>query len=174
VRIPFPVRGAGAVLLLAVLAAGCGRGGATPPRVDAAQVEGLLLQRQKERSPTLRFDAADCPEDVPARQGETFECSLEVEDQPVRVRVTITEVLGERTRYEFRPAKAIVDVVGVTNFIRSRLDEPWRLGVDCGPARARVLDIGGVIECTAFDGTFTRYIQAVVEDLDGTVTLQER
>ena len=122
----------------------------------------------------MRFANASCPEDVAARQGESFECSVDVEGETVAVRVRITELLGERARYEFRPAKAIVDVVGVTNFIRSRVEASFRLTVDCGPARARVLDIGGVIDCTATDGVTTRSIQAVVEDLDGTVSLRER
>lgn len=164
-------------LLLALLAAACADDSASTGtrRVDPEQVETLLVQRQRERNPALRASGASCPEEVEARQGETFRCTVEVEGQAAQFVVTIAEILGGRARYEFRPVQAIVDVQGVAAFVRSRLEEPWRTAqVDCGQSKVRLVEVGGVIECTAFDGTSTRYIQAVVEDRDGTVSLRER
>ncbi|MFN2503417.1 MAG: DUF4333 domain-containing protein [Acidimicrobiales bacterium] len=174
---PVVVRRPWVLALAALLTLGaCGDGSSSAgPRVDTEEVEGILLQRQKERYPSLKFGQATCPNGILARSGETFECSVTVEGQPARFRVTIAEVVGERARYEFRPVRAVVDVLTVTVFLKSRLEEAWRMAtVDCGPAKVRVLDVGGVIECTASNGTAIRHIQAVVEDRDGTVTLRER
>ena len=143
--------------------------------VNRVQVEALLRQRQTERNPRLKVESATCPDGVVARQGESFECTVVVEGVSVPFTVTIFEVLGDQVRYDLRSRQAIVDVAGVVDFVRSRLDGVWRTAkIDCGPAKVRVLEIGGILECTVFNGTATRYIQAVVEDKDGTVNLKER
>lgn len=145
------------------------------PKVDPEQVETLLVQRQRERSPGLKASGASCPKNVEAREGETFRCTVEVEGQSAQFAVTISEILGGTARFDLRPVQAIIDVEGVVAFLRSRLEEPWRTArVDCGQAKVKLVEVGGVIECTVFDGTTTRYIQAVVEDRDGTVSLRER
>jgi hypothetical protein len=156
--------------------ASCGDDTTGPARtVDHRQVEGLLMQRQAERNPRIRVESASCPEGVVARQGTNFECRLVVEGQTARFTVTVSEVLGTRVRYDIRARQAIVDVAGVVDFVRSRLEGPWREAlVDCGRQSARVVEVGGVIDCAVADGLTTRRVQAVVEDLDGTFSLRER
>jgi len=156
--------------------AACGSNAASGPRVDAHQVERLLVQRQKERNPALRIGAATCPQGLEARQGESFQCTVDVEGQPARFNVTLAEVLGgEKVRYDFRPLQAVVDMAGTLNFLRSHLENEWRNAtIDCGQARARVVTVGTVIECTVTNPTATRHIRAVVEDIDGTVRFEER
>jgi len=165
---------------VALLALGAGCGGtrstaSTARRVNQTHVELQLILKAKERSPRLTVGQATCPPDVTARTGESFECSVEIEGRPARYRVTIAEILGNQAQYEFRPLQAIIDLSTVTDFLRSRLDERWRTAaIDCGQAKLRLADIGATIECTVFDGASTRYIQAVVEDRDGAVSLRER
>jgi hypothetical protein len=165
-----------AAVLVALAACGGGDAGATRARqIDREEVEALVVQRQKERHPGFRVGTATCPGDVQARSGETFTCTVEIEGQLARINVTVAEVLGTEVRYELRPTEAIVDVIGVVAFVRSRLEPDWRdARVDCGQSKVRIAAVGSAIECTVFNGTSTRYIQAVVEDRDGSVTLRER
>jgi hypothetical protein len=164
-----------AIVSLCACGGGSGATSAASRRIDKAELETLLVQRQKERNPSLPVGKATCPADVAARRGETFQCLLEVEGQAARFSVTVAEIKGDKARYTFRPLQAIVDVSGVVTFIRSRLDPDWRSArIDCGRAKVRVVDVSSAIECTVFNGTATRYIQAVVEDADGTVTVRER
>lgn len=161
--------------LALVTAAACGNGSrAQTRRVDTEEVEKLLIQRQKEQRPSLNFTKASCPSDVQAREGDAFECSVDVEGQEARFRVRVTEVLGQRASYEFRPTRAIVDPLGLAVFVQSQLEKPWdNAQVNCGLAKVRIVDVGTAIDCTAFDGTDTRNIQAVVEDSEGTVTVRD-
>ena len=172
------IRNAGIAALALVLLGACGGGEASAtrvPRVNRQQVEALVVQRQKERNPGFRIGTATCPSDVEARVGQTFTCTVQVEGQAARITVTVSEVLGTEARYDLRPVDAIVDVSGVVAFLRSRLEPEWRdARVDCGQAKARIVTVGTAIECTVFNGTTTRYIQAVVEDRDGSVSLRER
>jgi hypothetical protein len=160
-----------------LVAAGCGAGVTADQvqRVDTAEVELLLVQKQKERSPNLRVGQAACPGDVRALAGESFECTLEIEGTPVRFRVKLTEIVGREARYEIRPTKPIVDVVGLAAFLRSRLEEDWRAAaIDCGRFKVRVVDIGSSLDCLISNGREIRVVEAVVEDLDGSVTLREK
>ena len=172
------VRTTARVVVAVLTMAACGGDSASAVkvrRVDRQQVEGLVVQRQKERNPALRVGTATCPSNVEARVGETFTCTVEVEDQAAHVTVTVSEVLGAEARYDLRPVEAVVDVTSVVAFVRSRLDADWRdARIDCGQVKARVVAVGSAIECTVFNGTTTRYIQAVVEDRDGSFSLRER
>lgn len=171
------IRTVAAALVLTLLAAcgGSDAGAARVPRVDRKEVEALLVQRAKERYPAFRVGAAACPSGVEAREGDEFTCTVEVEGQTARFTVSVAEVLGTRARYEIRPFDVIVDVAGVAAFVRSRLEPDWRNAtVDCGQSKVKIAAIGAAIECTAFNGSTTRYIQAVVEDADGSISLRER
>lgn len=162
--------------VLALVLAACGAAASGPPTVNAGEVERLLVQRQKERNPSLRVGGAECPTGIAARAGVSFRCTVDVEDQPAPFTVTLSEVLGrERVRYDFRPLQAVVDVVGTANFLRGQLEGDWRsAAIDCGASRARVVNVGTVIDCTVVKPAATRHIQAIVEDIDGTVRLEER
>lgn len=163
---------AGALALLVA----CGGDGsaATGPVVVAADVESLLVQRERQRHPRLKVGDARCPDGVVAKEGASFGCRVDIEGLEAPFEVTLSGVVGQDVTYDIRPALAIIEVEGVVEFVRSRLDPGWATAtIDCGPAKARLLDVGAVLECTVFDGTATRYVKAVVEDRAGTVVLRE-
>ena len=165
------------VVAVVLLTGACGGGEAdeSTRTIDREQVEILLKQRQTERNPRLAVQSASCPDGIAARVGESFECTVTVEGVQAPFTVTIAEVLGKRIRYDLRARVAIVDVPHVVDFLRSRLEPQWRSAqIDCGAAKVRLVEVGGAIDCTASNGTRTRAIKAVVEDRDGTITLQER
>lgn len=169
-----------AVVATALVLAGAACGGTpssatTARHINASQVELQLSLRVKERSPNATVGKATCPADVWARTGETFQCTVEVEGQPARYSVTISEILGNQAQYDFRPQQAIVDLASVSDFVRSRLDAHWRTAqIDCGRAKVRLADVGATIVCTVFDGSATRYVEAKVEDRDGALSLTEQ
>jgi hypothetical protein len=170
-----PALAASTAALLLLGGCGGGRSSSATPVVNPEDVETLLVQRQAARAPRLEVGEAACPSGVAARRGETFRCTLAVEGLDAPFEVTVAQVEGGTVTYEARPLLAIVDVGSVADFLRSRLEPEWQAAqVDCGPARARLLDVGAALECTAFDGAVTRYVQAVVEDRSGTVVLRER
>ena len=163
------------VLTLGAAACGEASSAATTRRVNRAQVELQLTLKAKEQSPRLTIGKATCPSDVTARAGVTFQCSVQIEGQAVRYNVTISDVLGSQAQYEFRPILAIIDLSTVADFIRSKLDEHWRgATIDCGKAKFRLAGVGDTIDCTIYDGVTTRYIQALVEDPDGSISVRER
>lgn len=169
-------RSAVALAALAVLA-GCET--ATPassvPRIDRHQVETLVAQRARERNPGMMIGASSCPTGVVAQTGQSFQCSVLVEGQPVRYEVKVTAVDGERVRYELRPLQPVVRVEDVADFVRGLLEESWRTAdIDCGPAQIKVVDVGAILDCVAFTGTGTRFFEVEVEDRDGTLSLRER
>ena len=162
-------------MLLAATACGDGTSPGTETRVDTQQVQDLLVQSVEDHSPDLYVSGAACPAKIPARQGDTFRCTVDVEGAKASYTVTIASVSGGRARYEFKPNQAIIDVGSLSEFVRSQLDSAWQsASIDCGRAKARLADIGGTIECTVFNGQTTRYITATVEDVDGSVALKER
>lgn len=167
-----------AISLLLVVAAACGDaagGPTTETRVDPHQVETLLVQSVEDHSPDLSVSGATCPPKVPARSGDTFQCTVDVEGAKAGFTVQIAAVTGEQARYTFKPNQAIVDISGLSDFVRSQLDSAWQsAAIDCGKAKARLADVGDTIECTVFNGQTTRYITATVEDKDGSVSLSER
>lgn len=168
-------RPAFAAAALVVLTACGGTAEPTSPRVNNEHVETLLVQRQRERNPRLRVADAICPADVEARQGETFQCTVDIEGQRAWFSVTISEILGRQARYDFQPDQAVIDVAAVADFVRSRLEQDWRTAaVDCGQGKVRLMDVGAVLACTASNGATTRHIEALVEDRDGTVSVRER
>lgn len=170
-----PRRFVAAALVVLAACGGTASNASASRRVNQAQVELQLVLRAKERSPRLTVGKATCPDNVAARAGESFECAVEIEGQRARYTVTISEILGNQAQFDFRPVQAIIDLSSLSDFLRSRLDEHWRTAkIDCGQAQVRLTDVGSTIDCTVFDGASTRYIQAVVEDRDGGVSLKER
>ncbi|MGH9223181.1 MAG: DUF4333 domain-containing protein [Acidimicrobiales bacterium] len=169
------IAGAALAFAMAVLLAACGGDAGGAARVvDREQVEGLLVQRQRERNPRLKVESASCPDGVAARQGESFDCSVVVEGVEAPFTVTIAEVLGQQVRYDLRARVAIVDVALLVDFVRSRLEQQWRTAqIDCGEGKVSLVDVGGALDCTVSNGSTTRHIQAVVEDREGTINLQE-
>lgn len=143
-------------------------------RLEAAEVEQALEQAQHERLPDLRVGDASCPPQIDARAGERFECTVPIEGIELRFVVRVAEVIAGRARYEFRPTRAVVELSRLAGFVRAQLDPAWRTAsVDCGPSRIRVLDVGGLLECRVTNGSETVLVEAIVEDLDGTLTVRE-
>lgn len=161
---------------VAVFCAACGAGGGpgSHQRLDVSEVEAAIAASQRRRTPNLQVGKADCPRDVLAETGASFECSLAIEGTQAGFVVRLGEVTGGTARYEIRPSRAILDVTGVVAFLKGRLEGPWQQAeVNCGTARAVVVDVNQALDCLVTNGQAIRAVQAVVEDLDGSFTVRE-
>jgi len=168
-------------LVLAALLAGCGGGaerGTAPARnelVGTADVERLLVSTQKRKSPKLRVGAASCPDQVPLANGTRFTCTIQIEDAEAPYAVTLRDVdaAGATGRFALAPAKPIIDVSRIVRLIRGKLQPAARdATVRCGAAKVRVVEVGATIACTITLGDTVQKVDAVVEDLRGTVVVR--
>jgi hypothetical protein len=166
-------------VLLAVLAGGCSdsspqaSGPSTTARqVDTREVEQLLVAAQKRASPDLNVGAASCPEQVPVTDGASFQCTVLVEGVVAPYTVTLVNVNAQnRTgRFDLRPAKAIVLVPKVAEYVKSVATDPTAR-VDCGTARVLILDTGATLDCQLTDSRGPHPVRVRVEDEHGRVSV---
>jgi hypothetical protein len=142
--------------------------------VDITEVENKLVEEQEKVSPDLEVGEASCPDDVDPEEGSTFECTVDVEgvDAPYKVTITSIDEEGGSARFDFEPAKPIIDVSKVVDFIHSQVNESaGDVEVDCGSEAVIVSEVGGTIDCTISDGTTTEDVPIEVKDLEGTVAI---
>ena len=141
-------------------------------RVDASEVESVVVATQRRSSPDLAVGSASCPSGVPATEGAFLECSVLVEGRPVPYAVTVRQADAPGgLRYDVRPAKAILLVSKVVEAI-SRSTSPAS-AVDCGGERVRVLDVGEQFDCTLTYAGGTRSVRVRVDTLEGAVSFGE-
>ena len=165
----------------ACLLAGCGGGGSFSvsyggkKSANTAEVKAQLLQAQRAKTPNLQVGDAACPSSVPLQNGERFTCTVLLEGVQAPYAVTLYDVNQDTGSAHFRlqPAKPIIDVTKIVAFIHKQLQTTAPAAkVDCGAAKVQVVAVGAAISCTVTDGANTTKVQAVVKDLDGTVTLR--
>jgi hypothetical protein len=141
-------------------------------QVGTADVERLLVSTQKRPSPGLRVGTASCPDQVRLANGTRFTCTVRIEGTEAPYAVTLRDVdaAGATGRFALAPAKPIIDVARVVRLIRGELQPTARAAtVSCGPARARVVEVGAAIACTITLGDAVQKVRTVVKDLKGTV-----
>ena len=163
-----------ASLVLALALGGCSVSVSTGDRtIDTGEVEQQLIEAQRGASPDLDVGAAVCPPEVDATIGTTFECVVTVDgvEAPYAVRLTGIDENDERGRFDLRPAKAIIGMEKVEEFLAGQLDATAANAVDCGPARVRVLDAGATFDCTVTDAGGAGTVTLRADDDKGTVVI---
>jgi hypothetical protein len=140
---------------------------------DLSEVESRLLAEQKAESPDLVVEDATCPDDVTIEKGATFECTVSIEgiEAPYTVTVTENDSEAETASFHFEPAKAIIDVSIIVDFIQGKVSGSGT--VDCGDEKVVIADVGDTIDCTVSDGNDSFDAGMVVKDLDGTVAFKK-
>ncbi|MCA1693015.1 MAG: DUF4333 domain-containing protein [Actinobacteria bacterium] len=171
-----------AILLGSAVTAGSGCGGSTsdseeptaaPEKlVDTQEVEQLLVNTQRRASPDFEVGAASCPAQVVVAEGVTFECTVVVEGVVAPYVVTMADVnpRNQTGRYDLRPAKAILSVPRLVDFVKRLATEP-DAQVDCGPERVRIADVGSTFECQLTDSEGPHTVSLKVDDIKGKVTI---
>jgi hypothetical protein len=139
---------------------------------DLSEVEQKLVEEQKKVTPDLEVGGASCPDEVEVEEGAKFECTVEIEGVEAPYSVTLTDVNEEEERVNFHsePAKPIIDMSLVTEFVRGNLNEQSQgANVDCGDEAVLVSEVGGTIECTVSDETGSETVSLVVKNLQGDI-----
>ena len=165
----------GAVLLLGT---GCNGSesqsppGSAPAAADTEDVETLLVATQQRASPDFQVGTASCPEQVPVRDGTTFNCTVVVEGVAAPYVVTLAGVNADSGtgRYDIRPAKAILSVPKLVDFVRGLATES-NARADCGATKVRIADAGSTLDCQLIDSKGPHKVTLKVEDVNGKVTV---
>jgi Domain of unknown function (DUF4333) len=140
-------------------AAGCG-----DDTLDSGKVEDYL--RDNARTP-LAIDRIDCPDDVEATEGDTFECKVTLKtgaEEVTRIRQedddgTIRVVANQQTKLP--PDTSAIRIIpeNVEAYIRANARQPRRiLSVDC-PGGVKLRE-GATFECVV------RYLDESVERVE--------
>jgi hypothetical protein len=112
-----------------------------------------------------------CPKGIQVRTGQTFDCTTNLEGQPVTVHVTLNDNRGQFT---FKPASAILIVARAASAIKTNVDQQTGgpTTVDCGTRQILVLAPGATFPCTALAAGVSRTVTVTVSDLQGNVRFQ--
>lgn len=164
---------AGAAVLLSGCSFDLSFGGGGP---DLGEVEDKLVEEQKKVSPHLEVGEATCPDEVEVEEGAEFECTVEIEGVEAAYVVTLTDVNEDEERVNFHsePARPIIDVSAVTEFLRGNLNEQSQdAEVDCGDEAVVVTDVGATIDCTVSDERGSETVSLVVKNLQGDVGFEQ-
>lgn len=135
-----------------------------------AALEERLVQEQEAEAPNLAVGGASCPADASLEAGSTFECTVTIEGVEAPYAVTVEEGSTEDDiSFHFEPAKAIIDVSLVIEFIAGRAGEGAE--AECGPDKVIVADVDDTFECSVLVAGQTEIVEMIVQDLDGTVAI---
>jgi hypothetical protein len=163
-----------AVMLVAGVALGAcggdsggGSGSGDGNVTDLSELEAKLVNLQEEKSPNLSVEGADCPEEVDLSEGTTFECIVTIEGVEAPYDVTLTEDDPEADvgSFHVEPARTIIDVSIVTDFIAQQVGGE----AECGSEAVLITDVGDTIDCTVTSEGQTQDVQMIVKDEEGTV-----
>lgn len=139
--------------------------------VDLSELEDKLIEMQEEKSPNLSVEGASCPDGVELTQGSTFECIVTIEGVGAPYKVTLTDdnPEAESGSFNIEPAKAIIDVSLVIDFIAGQVPEGAE--VSCGEEKVIVSEVGGTFECEVSAGGPVERVEMLVKDIEGTVVV---
>ena len=135
---------------------------------DLSELEAKLVAMQEEKVPDLAVEGAQCPAEVNLEEGTTFECTVTIEgvDAPYAITPTKDDPEAEVGSFHIEPAKAIINVSIVTDFINT---QTGATDAKCGNEKVLVSEVGGTFDCTVSVGGQTQDVEMIVKDLEGTV-----
>jgi hypothetical protein len=173
-----PPRRARAVLLSALAGAALLLGGCSFSfsfgGPDLSEIEDKLVEEQKKVAPGLDVGAATCPDDVEVEEGTTFECTVEVEGVEAPYDVTLNEIDGDTVNFDSKPAKPIINVDLIVDFLRGNLNaQSQGAEIDCGDETVLVTEVGATIDCTVSDARGSETVSLVVKNLQGDIGFAE-
>ena len=157
------------LLVLGLLAAGCGDAGGGRGRVAFSPVVvQAYLEREVSRTlPGFEVGAATCPDQLPRRIGATATCTVVVERVPLDYEVQL--LVGDR--FEARPARPVVIVRDVVAAVQAKLGAQ-ATSVRCGDAPVAQPEPGNPLLCQV-TGDGPERTAAVRVGPDGTVTVTD-
>jgi hypothetical protein len=156
------------ILCTVVAAAACNSSDGGDDTVGRARMQRFLERDlPPEGAAPIEIDQVRCPR--PAERGKTTTYTCSVTIQGALVEVHVDERNDELTRRE-----AVLVVATLEAFVVQQYEAQLGVGVmaECSPDALLAVGPGESVACTATDAEgATQTAQVVVEDLDGTATL---
>jgi hypothetical protein len=145
-----------------------------------SDVEKRIVDIQQQAAPELAVGKATCPDELRTSSAKiplgTYSCSVNIAGVSAPYNVIVKEggFLNSGV-FQITPAKAIVSVAKIVDFIKTSLDpaEVDKAKVSCGKAKVIVGDPGTQIPCTITNNADVQNLVFVVRNVNGLVTLQE-
>ena len=153
---------------LAIFAA-CSGGSST---LDSKEVEGTIRAQLRKDFAGVPLGATKCPDDVKKKTGKQVTCTATVGNEPVPIRVTVTD---RDPGFRILREVAVLDVAKVQEFVQTQYDQQVGVQVTaaCAPGKTvLVAKPQTTIPCTVTDtqGT-TDTVQVLVSDTSGNIKI---
>ena len=153
---------------LAIFAA-CSGGSST---LDSKEVEGAIRTQLRKDFAGVSVGATKCPDDVKKKTGKQVTCTATVGNEPVPIRVTVTD---RDPGFRILREVAVLDVAKVQEFVQTQYDQQVGVQVTaaCAPGKTvLVAKPQSTIPCTVTDtqGT-TDTVQVLVSDTTGNIKI---
>lgn len=168
-RIRFGVVLVGA-LALVLSACGGGSDDSEVLNLDKAKQEILRLS-ESAFSSQFRVGAVRCPSEVPQKKGLTFFCTVDIENEPLRVNIEQTDDAGN---VKILQAQAVLVTQKMEEFVGSYLNKQGKTGstVDCGDVLVHIETPGRQLKCSITYADGTKGVATLgVKDTTGTTPL---
>ena len=140
---------------------------------DADKVAAEVQKAQEKVTPDLEVADATCPEDADPEEGTVLDCSVTIDGVEAPYAVTITSIDDGKAKFSLEPTKAIISAAAAVGFIEDQAEQQG-LGdatAECGDAAVIVQDPQTTFPCTLTNGEQVQDITLLIEDLDGTVSI---
>ncbi|GAA4366092.1 hypothetical protein GCM10023146_08820 [Nocardioides caricicola] len=158
-----------ALTVLGACSASVSTGGYDPDDV-AKQVQ----EAQEDVTPDLDVTDASCPDESEPEEGDTTECTVEIDGVEAAYTVTFTEVTDDGVNFEVEPVLPIVLVATVVETFQTSIEEQGFSGVevDCGEAGVVVQEVGSTFTCDLTADGATVEGTVTIDDADGNVSIE--
>lgn len=159
-----------ALVFVASTLAACGAS-----TIDATSVSKQIVEAQEEVTPDLKVNKGKCPDDIEAKKGATFTCTVSVAGVKAPYNVKVTSIKGDDVIFDFEPAKAIIGVEITKTFIEQQAAAQGFEGAtaDCGEKAVIVSDPDETFTCTLSLGAEQTEVEILVKDTEGNIEIVE-
>ncbi|PZS02096.1 MAG: hypothetical protein DLM56_13070 [Pseudonocardiales bacterium] len=168
------VAGVAAPLALSLLLVGCQKGSASKPAQQAFAGSDIERTIENQLAPQLQqkgltAGAASCPAKVSPTADRPGACTLQVEGQPTRIKV-----VRSGTGFQVSVDQVVVNIASFEALAEH--EEKQKYTFNCGSETAKVINVGGTVDCLATPqrkGGAVQFV-ATFSDLAGHFTLQPK
>ena len=154
------------VLVVAVLASGCGDSAGTLDQPSTERSVGRSVAASVEP----KVVATTCPSRIDQATGSTFRCTVTLGDGAGTLHLSVRQTDDHGT-LKVTPLEAVVSGASTSRQLKAQLAKQFKrtFHVDCGPPGYRVRAPHTTFSCVARDQTSRRTVTATVRDAAGTL-----
>lgn len=150
----------------------CSASVSTTKSLNTGKAEETIRADLESKAKGAPVGEVQCPQRE-AKQGDVFDCTAQVDNQPLRITVTQDNDKGS---VSFKRAQAIIDVQEAVALVAGQVQKQGGVAVnaDCGSRRLLVKDPGTTFDCqvTPKSGGAPRRVVVTVKDVEGNVDLR--